>query len=49
METIKNIELEDVEELFDSEIFERGEEYFEEGLVKEVELISKLVFPLFIF
>ncbi|MEK6933809.1 MAG: SWIM zinc finger family protein [Nanoarchaeota archaeon] len=41
METIKNIEIEDIEELFDSEIFERGEEYFEEGLVKEVELIDE--------
>jgi len=40
MNTLNDIRIEDIEELFDSEIFGRGEEYFEEGLVKDIELID---------
>src|SRR3989338_9524152 len=40
MNTINDIKIEDIEELFDSEIFGRGEEYFDEGLVKNIELID---------
>src|SRR3989344_4864466 len=40
MDRINDIRIEDIEELFDSEIFGRGEEYFEEGLVKDIELID---------
>ena len=40
METMYDIKVEDIEELFDNEIFERGEEYFEEELVKDIELID---------
>jgi hypothetical protein len=40
MDTINDIKIEDVEELFDNEIFGRGEEYFDENLVKDMELID---------
>src|SRR3989344_600395 len=40
MDSINNIKIEDIEGLFDSEIFGRGEEYFNEGLVKDMELID---------
>lgn len=40
MEFLKEIKIEDIEELFGSEILERGEEYFEEGLVKNIEIID---------
>jgi len=40
MNSINDIKIEDVEELFDNEIFGRGEEYFDEGLVKDMELID---------
>jgi uncharacterized Zn finger protein/DNA-binding transcriptional MerR regulator len=40
MNSIKDISKEDILELFDGEIFSRGEEYFEEGLVESVELLD---------
>ncbi len=40
MDSIKDITEEDIEELFDSHIFSRGEEYFEEGLVDSIELLD---------
>lgn len=40
MKTIKNIKIEDVHNLFDSIIFLRGEEYFEEGCVTSIEPIN---------
>lgn len=41
MKSIRDMRIEEVEELFDSKIYGRGEEYFEEGLVKESELIDE--------
>jgi len=40
MKTIKDIKMEDVQNLFDSIIFLRGEEYFEEGCVRSIEPIN---------
>jgi uncharacterized Zn finger protein len=40
MNSIKDIAKEDIEELFDGEIFGRGEEYFEDGLVESIELLD---------
>ncbi len=40
MKSINDIKIEDAEELFGSEIFARGEEYFEEGHVREIEVID---------
>ena len=40
VKTINDIEIEDVHDLFDSVIFLRGEEYFEEGLVTLIEPIN---------
>lgn len=40
METINDITLEKVQDLFDSVIFLRGEEYFEEGYVKSIEAVD---------
>ncbi len=40
MKTIKDITIEDVQDLFDSVIFLRGEEYFEEDCVKSIEPIN---------
>ena len=39
--TVKDLTIEDVQDLFDSVIFLRGEEYFEEGLEKQVEKVIK--------
>ena len=41
MNSIKDITREDIEELFDGQIFSRGEEYLEDGLVDSVELLDK--------
>ncbi|MBU3912512.1 MAG: SWIM zinc finger family protein [Nanoarchaeota archaeon] len=40
MDSIKDITKEDIEELFDGNIFSKGEEYFEEGLVESIELLD---------
>ena len=40
MKTIKDITIEDVQDLFDSVIFLRGEEYFEEDCVKSIEPVN---------
>jgi len=40
MKSIKDITKEDIEGLFDGNIFSRGEEYFEEGLVESLELLE---------
>lgn len=40
VKTINHLELEDVHNLFDSVIFLRGEEYFEEGLVTSIEPVN---------
>ncbi len=40
MKTIKDITIEDVQDLFDSVIFLRGEEYFEEDCVKSIEQVN---------
>jgi len=42
MKTIKDIKIEDVQNLFDSIIFLRGEEYFEEGCVRSIEPINSV-------
>jgi hypothetical protein len=38
--TLREIKTSDVQKLFDSRIYYRGEEYFEEGLVKSVDLLD---------
>lgn len=38
--TIKDIEIEDVQDLFDSVIFLRGEEYFEDGAVESIDAVD---------
>ena len=40
MKTIKDITIEDVQDLFDSVIFLRGEEYFEEDCVKSIDPVN---------
>lgn len=40
MISITDIKIEDVQDLFDSEIYARGEEYFEDGCVKALEPIN---------
>jgi len=40
MDTIKDIAKENIEELFNGNIFSRGEEYFEDGLVESMELLD---------
>lgn len=40
MKTIKDITIEDIQDLFDSIIYLRGEEYFEEGLVTSIEPLN---------
>ena len=40
LKSIKNITIEDVQDLFDSIIYLRGEEYFEEGYVKSIEVLD---------
>ena len=40
MKTIKDITIEDVQDLFDSIIFLRGEEYFEEGCVESIDSVD---------
>ncbi|MFH1916040.1 MAG: SWIM zinc finger family protein [Nanoarchaeota archaeon] len=38
--TIKDVTIEDVQDTFDSIIYLRGEEYFEEGLVRSIDIID---------
>jgi len=40
MKTVNDIDIEDIHNIFDSVIFLRGEEYFEEGLVTSIEPIN---------
>ena len=40
MKTVNDIDIEDIHNVFDSVIFLRGEEYFEEGLVTSIEPIN---------
>src|SRR3989344_7917248 len=40
IKTIKDIAVEDVQDLFDSVIYLRGEEYFDEGLVTSIESLN---------
>ena len=40
IKTIKDITVEDVQDLFDSVIYLRGEEYFDEGLVTSIEPLN---------
>ena len=40
IKNIKDITVEDIQDLFDSVIYLRGEEYFEEGLVTSIEPLN---------
>ena len=42
IKTIKDITVEDIQDLFDSVIYLRGEEYFEEGLVTSIEPLNTI-------
>lgn len=42
MKSINDVKIEDLQDLFDSEIYSRGEEYFESGCVKAVEPINSV-------